>query len=158
VGAGSLRLVPGGSGVFHDDAVYVVSAESLAEGRGYRLLNLPGAPAQTKYPILYPAVLAVGWTALPTLPSRLAGMQALTLLLAGAAVGRGFLYVVRQRYAARLAALAAGMLCASAPNVLFYCTATLSEMPFALLVIVALWATDEHVRGGRTRRRALVGV
>src|SRR5262245_4383276 len=48
---GAWRLVPGVSGVFHDDAIYVISAKALADGRGYRLINLPGAPPQTKYPI-----------------------------------------------------------------------------------------------------------
>ena len=34
-------------GVFHDDAMYVILAKSLATGQGYRFLNLPGAPAGT---------------------------------------------------------------------------------------------------------------
>src|SRR5512140_1203032 len=39
-------------GILHDDAVYLVSAKSLAQGHGYRIESLPGQPFQTKYPPL----------------------------------------------------------------------------------------------------------
>jgi hypothetical protein len=157
---GALRLVPGVSGVFHDDAIYALTAKALATGEGYRLLNLPGAPPQTKYPILYPAVLALVWRLVPTLPARLAAMQALTLALAAAAVAAAYSYVVRFRYAARLEAFAAGLLCASASNVLYYSTQILSEMPFALLLVAALWAAETYLRSETVgaRRAALTGV
>jgi len=48
-------------GIYHDDAIYVITARSLAEGVGYRALHLPGEPFQTKYPPLWPAVLALAW-------------------------------------------------------------------------------------------------
>jgi len=48
-------------GRYHDDAVYFVSAKSLAEGEGYRLPSFPGSPWQTKYPPLYPAYLSAVW-------------------------------------------------------------------------------------------------
>lgn len=47
-------------GHYHDDTLYLVSAESLAAGGPYTLRSLPNAPAQTKYPVLYPALLAIG--------------------------------------------------------------------------------------------------
>ncbi|MGH7811095.1 MAG: hypothetical protein ACREP5_12535, partial [Candidatus Binatia bacterium] len=40
-------------GLFHDDGIYAVVGKSLAQGDGYRILSLPAAPAQTKYPFLY---------------------------------------------------------------------------------------------------------
>jgi len=40
-------------GLFHDDAIYAVAGKALASGDGYRIVSLPGAPAQTKYPFLY---------------------------------------------------------------------------------------------------------
>lgn len=58
-------------GDFHDDALYLVSAKSLAEGRGYRILSLPGEPHQTKYPPLFPAWLAAAWRANPDFPANL---------------------------------------------------------------------------------------
>ena len=47
-------IVPAVCGVYHDDAIYVVTAKALSQGDGYRLINLPESPSQTKYPILYP--------------------------------------------------------------------------------------------------------
>ncbi|HEY2387183.1 MAG TPA: hypothetical protein VGK30_09495 [Candidatus Binatia bacterium] len=154
--AASVRLVPGVVGGFHDDAVYAITAKALAEGDGYHLINLPGAPPQTKYPILYPAVLALLWRAAPTLDARLVAMQVATLIAAALAIAAAYLYVVRFRYVERWPAFAAGLLCVSAPNLLYYATQTLSEMPFALLLIASLWATDAYVRvGSVTPRRAL---
>ncbi len=153
--AGSVRLVPGVVGTFHDDAVYVITAKALAEGAGYHLINLPGAPPQTKYPILYPAALALLWRVAPTLEARLVAMQVATLVAAALAIAAAYLYVVRFRYLERGPAFAAGLLCASAPNLLYYATQALSEMPFALLLVASLWATDEYARAGpATARRA----
>ena len=45
-------------GFWSDDAVYVTTARSLAQGTGYRHLEIPGEPLQTRYPPLYPAILA----------------------------------------------------------------------------------------------------
>src|SRR5262249_58753663 len=42
-----------------DGAVYYILGTSLAEGKGYRLLNEPGEIAAVQYPPLLPAVVAV---------------------------------------------------------------------------------------------------
>lgn len=47
-----------GVGWYRDDGVYVLTAHSIAEGRGPHLDFLPGAPYATKYPLLWPAMLA----------------------------------------------------------------------------------------------------
>jgi len=39
-------------GVFYDDGFYLSLARSLAEGHGYRLLYLPGAPEAVHHPPL----------------------------------------------------------------------------------------------------------
>ncbi|MBI3769051.1 MAG: hypothetical protein HY271_11250 [Deltaproteobacteria bacterium] len=155
--AGFVRLVPGVVGAFHDDAVYAITAKALAQGGGYHLINLPGAPPQTKYPILYPAALALLWRSASTLEARLLAMQVATLVAAALALAAAYLYVVRFRYVERVPALAAGVLCASAPNVLYYASAVLSEMPFALLVVASLWTTEAYVRVGPTTPRRALG-
>lgn len=58
-------------GYYHDDGIYWVSAKSLASGAGYRIASLPGEPYQTKYPPLYPAVLALIWKFNPRFPANL---------------------------------------------------------------------------------------
>ena len=88
---GALALVTGIAivdalpvGVFHDDAMYVVLARSLASGHGYRYLNLPGAPAATQHPPGYPALLAlVSWFA-PAFPANLVAFKTLNAVIASA--------------------------------------------------------------------------
>ncbi len=57
-------------GDIHDDSIYYVSAKSLAEGH-YQIESLPGQPAQTKYPPLYPLLLSVAWRINPEFPQNL---------------------------------------------------------------------------------------
>lgn len=68
--AWTLRTMPH-LGFYHDDSIYWVSARSLAMGDGYRIQSLPGQPYQTKYPPLYPAMLASIWKIDPHFPANL---------------------------------------------------------------------------------------
>jgi hypothetical protein len=68
--AWTLRAMPH-LGFYHDDSIYWVSAKSMAEGHDYRIASLPGQPYQTKYPPLYPALLALIWKMDPNFPSNL---------------------------------------------------------------------------------------
>lgn len=58
-------------GRIHDDSIYFVSAKSIAEGHGYRILSLPGEPYQTKYPPLFPLLLTLVWKVQPEFPHNL---------------------------------------------------------------------------------------
>lgn len=58
-------------GQMHDDAIYLVTAKSLAETGEYRLSSLPGAPHQSKYPPLYPWLLSFVWKAHTGFPENL---------------------------------------------------------------------------------------
>jgi hypothetical protein len=149
---GVWRLVPRVSGVFHDDAIYVSTAKALAEGDGYRLINLPDAPRQTKYPILYPAVLAVVWKVWPAFPDNLLAMQLISLLSAAATMGLVYLYLVRFDYCSRLTAALAVLLAATTPVLLYIATLMLTEMPFALLATIALWRVDADLRSSASPR------
>src|SRR5579862_1792772 len=68
--AWTLRTMPH-LGFYHDDSIYWVSARSLATGDGYRIQSLPAQPYQTKYPPLYPALLAGIWKINPRFPANL---------------------------------------------------------------------------------------
>lgn len=150
--AGASRMVVGVCGVYHDDAIYVSTAKALAGGEGYRLINLPWEPLQTKYPILYPALLAGIWRVWPRFPDNLLAMQGLSLLAGAGAAGLGYLYLVRFGYFSRRIAAASGLICATAPIMLYLSTETLSEMPFALMVLLSLWSLDGAVRKPRASR------
>ena len=60
---GLLLLTPLPPGVWHDDGVYLLLGRGLAAGEGLRYLSVPGAPLAPKFPPLYPALLAVLWSA-----------------------------------------------------------------------------------------------
>jgi hypothetical protein len=69
-------------GLHQDDALYLVGAKSLAEGRGYRIDSLPGAPYQTKYPPVLPLLLTPVWKYGGAFPENLkAAMVAVWLML-----------------------------------------------------------------------------
>ena len=107
------RMVPQVCGANHDDGIYVITAKALAQGQGYRLIDLPGAPRQTKYPILYPALLAMVWKLWPNFPANLLLMKWLSVLCGAATVGLAYLFLRRFNYFSGGVALAAGLLCAT---------------------------------------------
>ena len=152
---GSCQMLSGFCGIYHDDAIYVSTAKALAQGQGYRLINLPEAPVQTKYPILYAALLALVWKIWPVFPANLPPMRWLTLSLSAVSVGLSYLYLIRFRYATRGVALAAGLLCITTPLFLYFSDLTLSEMVFAGLSVAALWRLEVQLAGadgGRSRQ------
>ena len=143
---GAWQMVVGVCGVYHDDAIYVITAKALAQGKGYRLINEPNSPLQTKYPILYPALLAIIWKIWPSFPKNLVAMQGVSLCAGAASVALSYLYMVRFGYFTRGVAFASGLLCATSTLFLYFCTITLSETTFAFFSILALWAIDRQVR------------
>jgi hypothetical protein len=152
--------LPTACGSYHDDAIYVATAKSLVEGTGYSLINLPGSPPQTKYPILYPLLLAGIWKLWPTFPANLWAIQGLTMLSAALAVGLGFLFLIRFAYASRGVAAAVTALVITTPFFQFISTRALSEMPFAFLLVLALWRVESALRAAHSTAGAqfLTGV
>ncbi len=153
---GAYRMTPGVTGTYHDDGIYVSTARALAEGQGYRLINLPGTPLQTKYPFLYPLVLAAVWKLWPTFPQNVVVMQCLTLLTASLAIGLSYLYFVRFNYCSRWVAFGIGLLCATSPDITYFSTITMAEMPFTLATVVALWRLELAMAAPLPARRALL--
>ena len=140
--AGVWFMVPGVCGTYHDDAIYVCTAKSLAEGQGYRLINLPGSPPQAKYPIIYPALLAMVWKLGPSSPDNISVMQVINILLSSLALGFGYLYLLSCKYCGRLAAALIMAICATSYHFLQFATLTLSEPLFLLTAVLALWALE----------------
>lgn len=75
--------VPGITGAFVDDGVYLATAKALADGHGYRHIELPGEPHQTKYPPLYPLLLSAVWRLAPDFPQNMVYVRGLNALLWG---------------------------------------------------------------------------
>ena len=60
VGIASWQPIP--AGVWHDDGTYMLIGNALAGGHGFSYYGVTGAPPATKFPPVYPLVLAAIWT------------------------------------------------------------------------------------------------
>jgi hypothetical protein len=137
------------AGIFHDDGVYAVTAKALATGWGYRILSLPDEIAQTKYPILFPALLAAVWKACPRFPENLVWLK---LVPFGCALvwGSAGYRLLRAKTGSAPVAMALTAMLGISPWVLFLGTALLSETLFAALttgVLVVLGRMEQGRRG-----------
>jgi hypothetical protein len=149
VGVSALALIAGIAivdslpvGVFHDDAMYVILARSLASGQGYRYLNLPDAPWATQHPPGYPALLAlVSWFA-PAFPGNLVAFKVLNAVL-GAASAVLVTMFARARALDPAWAIALGVVSAVSIPMLLLSSMVLSEPLFFLVVIALLVASEQ---------------
>ena len=136
------------AGTFHDDGVYLVTAKALAEGQGYRIISLPGDPAQTKYPILFPWLVSLVWRLDPSFPANLPWLRLIPLLATLAWLSLSW-PLLRRLGASRTQASAIVMLTAISPWVAFLSTALMSETLFALLLTAGLLVmTRAHQEDG----------
>ena len=123
-----------------DNAGYMILGESLRSLEGYRDLHLPGAPVHTKYPPLYPALLAVlGW---------IGGLQ--LFKLASLALTTGAVALVGglgRRWLGPRLGIAAALLVAVNPVLVSYAHWVLSEAPFVLLVLLSLYGFERAGQG-----------
>jgi hypothetical protein len=133
-------------GTFHDDGLYAVTAKALATGDGYRIASLPGAPAQTKYPFLFPALLAAVWHVFPRFPENALWLKLVPFACALAWGLLTYRWLRQESASARVAWSLAGLLAVS-PWVLFLATTLLSETLFATFVTAALLLLGRVERG-----------
>jgi hypothetical protein len=121
---------PGG-----DNAGYVALGHALVSGEGYTELWDPAAPPHTKYPPVFPLLLAVamalgieGWVGLKAVP-----------LLATLAVAPAVLLWARTRVPETVA-FGVAVVTALSPSLLYHSHWVLSDVPFVALTVWALWA------------------
>jgi hypothetical protein len=141
-------------GLYHDDGIYVATAKSLAEDGEYRLINVPTAPYETKYPPLYPAILAVVWKFAPQFPANIRALKGVNTLLLG------LICVLTWRLASRLgpghmsARIGATLCIATSPWFLILADLAVSDALFTAAFIVFLLAVPTE--SDRLPRRRLV--
>ncbi|MEP7000675.1 MAG: hypothetical protein ABI969_09365 [bacterium] len=144
-------------GVFHDDGVYALLARAIANGQGFHYSHLPGTPAATHYPPLYPLVLALAWRLAPSFPENVRFLLGLNTLCVGAAA-LGFWRFVTTRLAWRPGHAAIGALAATlALPVLALSGALLSEPLFLALLWPALLLSERAVESSNSARLLQVG-
>lgn len=129
---------PSACGVFNDDAVCLVTAKAMADGHGYRRLDLPSEPHQTKYPVLYPFILSLVWRLWGEFPANLGWLRMPGVVFSVASVVLGVAYAARRLPLNRGGLVLLALLCLTLPELRLYSYFTMSEPLFAVLVIVAL--------------------
>lgn len=150
-------------GKWEDDAVYLATAKAIADGHGYRHIELPGEPWQTKYPPAYPAVLAVLWKCFPNLVDKPLPLQTVNVVML---VGAHWLTyrMMRRSMGVSWLAAGAGVVASMSSHMWFELSATsMSECMFTLLAMGGLGAAAACERrggagtgGGSITRIALV--
>jgi hypothetical protein len=132
-------------GYLHDDSLYVSSAHSLAEGRGYLIPSVPSEPPQSKYPIGYPFVLSLLWRLQPDfsgLPPLIFG----THILIGGCFLLAAYALFRQLGRGPRSSLALTALCALHPGIGDVTRFALSDLPFMLLALGSAVAVERALR------------
>lgn len=89
----------------YDGGSYLTGAQSLAEGRGYRLVTAIGHPPMPTYPPLQSALLAIPWRLDPHYPSNLGLLRGTMHVVSALALALLFLEWVRKGLPPWLAAL-----------------------------------------------------
>ncbi len=137
-------------GAYHDDAMYLQSAKSLAEGHGYCIPSLPDTLYQTKYPPLFPFLMSLIWRMDPHFPGNLSKFTALCWSMLP--LYAFLLYnVLNQWGLAPLESAAICTLTALSPHFVIASMMTMSELTFGVLSLIALFylerGTAESNRG-----------
>jgi hypothetical protein len=138
-------------GHLHDDSIYFVCAKSIAEGRGYRILSLPAEPFQTKYPPLWPLLLAVIWKLDPHFPENLRWGMALGLVMLPAFVALAWRWFRRSGFDVRLST-ALCVMAAVSPCAVVLSAGLMSDLVFSVALLAAMQAIES---ADRSTRRAL---
>jgi len=136
---------------FHlDDGLYMVIAKSIHQGSGYRVLSLPGSPAQIQYPPLFPLALSLCWHINPSFPENIHLMRIFSVACALLAVFLAYIYIrLKSDYNFIIILL---FLIALIFNPFFaiYSGQIMSEMLFTLFSLTSIILFIRHEQG-RTR-------
>ena len=151
-------VTPHPIGVFWDDGVYLLSAQALAAGEGYRYMYLPGTPPAIHYPPVFPLVLAALLKVTPAFPANVALLKMLNPLCLAVGV-YGAVRLAARHLGMRPvpAALAVGV-CALIAPVLVLSNVLLSESFFFAVLIGALWLVEHAASHGGVRAAMVAGV
>ncbi len=120
-----------------DNASYIALARSLLERNAYLEIYDPAAPPHTQYPPVFPGLLAI---ALLIGLEPWVQLKAIIALCAAAGVALTFLWIRRRRRP--LLALGVGVLLAIGPGLLELGHWILSDVPFWMFTMLALFAFE----------------
>jgi hypothetical protein len=124
-------------GYSQDDTLYFSSAKAIADGQGYVLPSVPGTPAASKYPILYPWLLSWVWRWNSSFPANLFLAAALNLAFGVGHLAAAFIFLRRFPAIGDTGAIVLTAVCALNPRALFLSANLMSDLPFAALALSA---------------------
>jgi hypothetical protein len=135
-------------GLFHDDGVYAVVAKAIAQGEGYRIISLPSAPPQTKYPFLYSYLLSWLWFLNPSFPHNILLLKAFNIA-ALVAIFLGAVALYRRIFpAAKTSAVVFAVLVCTNPIIFTYTDYVVSDLLYVLLALTALLISRARAGAG----------
>jgi len=140
---GALNGYPSSIG---DDVRYFLVAHSVAEGNGYRLTYRMPESAETRYPPVFPYLLAVMALAYP---GNMYAAKTVPMFFGVVSVALSFTFF-RRRYGDR-AALAISALVATNTLMVTFSTVVLTEIPLVCLSLATALAADRMLARGRRR-------
>jgi hypothetical protein len=141
---------PRAVGLWQDDAIYLCTAQSLAAGTGYRHIEIPGTPLQTQYPILYPALLALGFLVDGNYPHNLGWLLLPSALAAAGLVTLSIRYGRDVLDADRRLLIVVGLLAALSPVLFSFVRFAMSDLPYGVLALAAVYIVDHKYAGAKT--------
>jgi len=133
----------------YDGGVYYVLGTSLAQGRGYRLLNEPGEIQAIQYPPVWPLWIALHQRVLGTHDPLVVGQ---VLRWSSALIALAYAlaaYALARRILGAWPGLLASLLAALYFHTLFLEDLCFTEVPFALLTVLFFVAAGSPRRGFR---------
>ena len=132
-------------GLFHDDAIYAVVAKSLSDGARYRIISLPTAPDQTKYPFLYSFILSWLWSLDAKFPDNIGLLKAANAGFLAAIFVFSYLFYRRRVTGEESESLLFAALVCINPAVFSFTDFTVSDILLLLLSLSALVIVDVSV-------------
>lgn len=134
-----------------DSPAYVLLAKSIATGQGYSDINIPGAPPHTQYPPLFPFLLSI--------PFYLFGFNFLwmKLLIISAAVTSVYMTkLVFRNEEDGTSGILLALAVAVNFNFVFFAKEILTEMPYMLLSLSAVYLAERYRASDNIRYAILV--
>jgi len=128
-------------GILQDDGVYLIDAQALSQGAGYRIMSLPAQPFDTRYPPLYPMYLSLAWRMAPAFPATLSVAIMLSWLSLPIVLMLTYLWCRRQAHPIPITWLVAGLFALN-PYVLFFVANLGSEMLFMAFLLGAILVAE----------------
>ena len=117
-----------------DSAQYVLLAESISKGIGYKTINSPGVPLHTQYPFLFPLLLS---PIVFFLGYNLLSMHLLMIILGTLSIF--VIYLIFKEYFCKDISLLLSILIAFTPPFYFLVNGILSEIPYLLFSSLTIY-------------------